>query len=129
MVPRAGPQTHPVFSRFVDDEDIAIQSKQVFRRRIVGRMASRHLVRLSLGDNDYNAGSGASTPLATGQALFFAVDMGVAELPSRRPVTCFTANGPRMRTLAARGFVSLRSEVGETAAWQPGIFDKSVASG
>src|SRR5271165_4924871 len=58
-----------------------------------------------------------------------AVDMGVAELPSRRPVTCFTANGPRMRTLAARGFVFLRSEVGETAAWQPGIFDKSVASG
>ena len=61
---------HPVFSRFVDDEDIAIQSKQVFRRRIVGRMASRHIVRLLLGDNDYNAGSGASTPLATGQALF-----------------------------------------------------------
>jgi hypothetical protein len=47
----------------------------------------------------------------------------------RAHVTGVTDNGARISTLASRGLVSLRPEEGKTAAWQPGIFDKSVDSG
>ena len=34
-----------------------------------------------------------------------------------------------MRTLATRGLVSLRPDEGKRLAWQPGIFENSVAGG
>ena len=47
----------------------------------------------------------------------------------RAHVTGVTDNGAWMHTLATRGFVSLYTEKGKTAARQPEIFDKSVDSG
>jgi len=42
-------------------------------------------------------------------------------------VTGFTDNGAPIRTLVARGVVSLCPDEGGTVAGQPVIFDKSVA--
>jgi hypothetical protein len=46
---------------------------------------------------------------------------------SQASVTAFTDNGAQMRTLVARGFVSLRPDEGKTAARQPVMFEKSGA--
>ena len=44
-------------------------------------------------------------------------------------MTGVTDNGARISTLVTRGFVSLYPDEGNTAAWQLGIFAKSVDSG
>ena len=45
---------------------------------------------------------------------------------SHAPVTGFTDNGAPIRTLVARGFVSLCPDEGRTAAGQPVIFEKQL---